>query len=313
MSKRLNGKELEDWFKDFAKRTGILNETPFKMEKIIGLLDEKLNQRLNYARTSIHNYFIDGQEWIEKTLNRQSLPYISEKVKNDFANRLADLAIGTDLVLKLKDTSGRAIQIAVDVTSNDMEVDNKLRKVRGYALPNSSSKINKNIPIVRAELGIDKHLVILLERTPGRLPSDEKLLEEIYSFAESVSVTRSLDLTNLDPSERTNWRQLEAANPEQMWQKYSKGVQSKASNVIALEAAKRAFRDDHTSEAVFLMLTHDPQYRQFLRRDGGDSKFADLHVRAIRAGAEVEVAKEQQQRKPQQSREPERGVDGPEL
>lgn len=307
MSRRLNGAELEEWFKDVARKAGILNETPFELEKTVRLFDEKLNHRLSWARTSIHKYFPDGEDWIDRTLHRRAIPNISAQLKHEFANRLADLVIGIDLVLQVKNTGGNTVQIAVDVTSNDREVDNKLRKVRGFSLPSSASKANKNIPLVREELGIDKHLVVLLERTPGRLPSTEKLLDVIYAFAESTSLTRKVDLTNLDTKDRTNWRQVEAADPARMWQKYTQGINSKASSVVALEAAKRAFKDNHSLEAILNMLTEDPQYRQFLRRDSGDRKAADTYAQSICTGAETAVASESSE----QSQAPR--VQGPQL
>ena len=312
-ARNLTGNDIEKWFKGFALKAEILGKVDKSLEEIVRLFNLKLNNRLISARVFVNRDYPYGNEWIDRILEGRSLSTIRPEIKQEFSDYLLDRVLASDTILTVQNSEGRNIKIAVDVTWNLSEERAKLLKVQGRSTATNKSENDKNIPEVRKLLGIDKHLILVVNNQTDQLPSDEKLLSEIYSFVDAKAKTRSLDLTNLDPSERTNWRQSEAANPEQMWQKYSKGVQSKASNVIALEAAKRAFRDNHTPEAVFQMLTHDPQYRQFLRRDSGNSKFADLHVRAIRAGAEVEVAKEQQQRKPQQNRGPERGMQGPEL
>ena len=190
MTQTLNGFELEDWVKDFAKKSGILDEKPFAAERTVILFSNKLNQRLSWARTEIGKVFIDSDEWLNQALNNQPIDGISAQVKNDFVNKLADLVMATDLVFQIKNSAGNTVKIAVDVTSNEMEVEDKLRKIRGYPTRNMVSKANKNIPEVRAELGIDKHLILLLNRTKTLLPSHATLLNTIYAFAESPTVTR---------------------------------------------------------------------------------------------------------------------------
>lgn len=305
----LNGPELEQWFKDFARKTGILVERPFEMESTIRLFNEKLNQKLNRARVFIHKDFDNGEDWIDRTIHRRSIPNLNSEVKTEFINRLADLVIGTDAVVQVKNTKGTNVKIAVDVTSNDEQADSKLKKVRGYSVSNQVSKANKNIPVVREELGISKHLILVLNNSTDQLPNAEKLLDVIYSLAESKSATRLADLKHLDERDRFNWRESEAADPSKMWQKYSRGINSKATNVIALEASKRALRDNHSPQAVLKMLTQDPQYRQFLRRDRGDCKAAETYANAILNSANIELSSQHEQPTSNKSKE----IDGPQL
>ena len=313
MSRYLSGPDVEKWFKDFARETGILKEDHFEMEKTIRLFNEQLNQRFTRARKFITNDFVFGDEWIDKVLTSKPLPNITQQVKNEFANRLADLTIGTDTIIQVKNNGGDNKVIAVDVTTNDATVQEKVRKIRGQFEPGAVSNKNANIPNVRTALGVDKHFVALFERTRGKLPSQEKMLDVIYSFAEAESKTRFLDLTNLDPKDRYNWRQEYEADPARMWQKYSQGIQSKASAIVAVEAVKRAYREKHSPEAILRMLTHDPQYRQFVRRDNGDNKAAEFSARAIYQRAVILLAEEEQQQMPQRGQDVSRGMEGPRL
>jgi hypothetical protein len=289
MARTLNGFELEDWVKDFAKKAGILNERAFKAEQTIVLFHQSLNQRFTWAKFEIDTQFVDSEKWIEQALNKQPLTGISNQVKNDFVNRLADLVIATDLVVQVKNSSGQTLQIAVDVTSDKKELDNKLRKIKGYPTKDMVSKANKNIPEVRATLEIDKHLILLLDRTKNLLPSPETLLNAIYSFAESPSITRATDLTNLEPKDRYNWRVEYEADPERMWKKYSQSFNTKPSALLGLEAAKHALRENHTPKAVLNMLTQEPQYREYLRRDGGDRARADTYAQRLLTKAQSDL------------------------
>ena len=289
MSKNLNGTEIEEWFKDFARKSGILKEDPFRMEEIIRLFDIHLNYRLNRARKFIGEDFVNGVEWIDNVIKKQSLPEISEKVKIDFSNRLADLVMGTDTVLQLKDSQGKDVKIAVDVTTNAPEVPDKLKKIRGYSSHESEHNKNENIPAVRSALGVDKHLIILLERTKNELPSHEKLLDAIYAFAKTTSKTRAVDLTSLDPKDRYNWRGEYETDPERLWKKYTQAFNAKSTAVLGLEVAKHALRENHTPKAVLNMLTYDPQYRIFLRRDNEDRTRADQHAQGILVKAQAEL------------------------
>lgn len=293
MAKSLNGFELEEWVKDFARKAGILDEKPFNIEQTIVLFSNKLNQKLNWTRTEINKIFIDSDKWIAQAIDNKPLTEVSDQVKNDFINKLADLVMATDLVVQLKNSAGENIKIAIDVTSNDKELEDKLRKIKGYPTKNMVSKANKNIPEVRSELGIDKHLILLLNRTKTLLPSQEALFDTIYAFAESSSVTRAVDLSILDPKDRYNWRVEYEADPERMWKKYTQAFNAKSTAVLGLEVAKHALRENHTPKAVLNMLTQDPQYREFFRRDGGDRTRADLYAKGIldKAQAELEQAR----------------------
>jgi virulence-associated protein VapD len=289
MTQTLNGFELEEWVKAFAKKSGILNEKPFIAEQTIVLFSNKLNQRLSWARTEIDKAFIDSDKWLDQAINNQPIKGVSEQVKNDFINKLADLVMATDLVVQLKNSAGKNVKIAVDVTSNKKELEDKLRKVKGYPTKNMVSKANKNIPEVRSELGIDKHLILLLNRTKTLLPSHATLLNAIYTFAESPTITRAVDLSNLELKDRYNWRVEYEADPERMWEKYTQSFNTKSTAVLGLEVAKQTLRENHTPKAVLNMLTQDPQYREYLRRDGGDRTRADRYAQGILAKAQAEL------------------------
>jgi hypothetical protein len=280
---------LRNGLRLLQKKSGILDETPFITEQTIVLYSDKLNQRLNWARPEINKLFIDGDKWLNQAINNQDITGVSEKVKNDFINKLADLVMATDLVVQLKNSAGKIVKIAVDVTSNEKELEDKLRKIKGYPTKNMVSKANKNIPEARTQLGIDKHLILLLNRTKTLLPSYKTMLNAIYSFAESPSVTRAVNLSTLEPKARYNWRLEYEADPERMWKKYTQSFNTKASAVLGLEVAKHALRENHSPKAVLNMLTQDPQYREYLRRDDGDRTRADLHAQGTLAKAQAEL------------------------
>ena len=74
-----------------------------------------------------------------------------------------------------------------------------------------------------------------------------------------------------------------------MWKKYTQAFNAKSTAVLGLEVAKHALRENHTPKAVLNMLTQDPQYREYLRRDGGDQTRADQHAQGILAKAQAEL------------------------
>jgi hypothetical protein len=279
-SKHLSGQEVEDWFRDFAQKAGIADKRTHSLEKVVRLLDDKLQWRLSQARLNAFQAFPDGPEWIDKISQGRSLPSIPADTKQEFVQFLLDRVVAIDASLKIRNSDGQEITIAVDVTTNATKEEEKLRKIRGHSGNEEGRNANNNrkIPEVRAELGYDKHIVLILNDDAQNLPRYEKMIDSIYAFAESKSQTSVLDLTELQPQERYDWRQEYEANPERMWQKYTAGLNLRSSSAITQEVTRRAIKAGHNEQAVLGMLTRDPQYRQIVRSDKGDQSRADNYA-----------------------------------
>ncbi|NJM67648.1 MAG: hypothetical protein HC851_19235 [Acaryochloris sp. RU_4_1] len=289
--KHLSGQEVEEWFRDFAQKAGIADKRTHSLEEVVRLLDDKLQWRLSQARLNAFQPFPDGSEWIDRITQGRSLPFIPADTRQEFVQFLLDRVVAIDVALKVKNSNGIEVAIAVDVTTNATKEADKLRKIRGHPgnEEGRNANNNRNIPDVRTDLGYDKHVVLILNDDPENLPSYEKLIDSIYAFAESKSRTRVIDLKELQPNERFNWRQEYEADPERMWQQYSAGLNLRGSVATTEEVIRRAIQAGHNEQAILTMLTRDPQYRQIVRTDKGDSLRANNYAATIYHRAKPKV------------------------
>jgi len=113
----------------------------------------------------------------------------------------------------------------VDVTTNPNLEGEKLDTIRGKKDPSDPPNFNrnKNLPAVRRELGINKHLVLIVN--PDCFPEPELLLGQLYAFANAPAKTGSLDLWMPTPELSFSLEQavIPPLTPQQLWNQYSQG------------------------------------------------------------------------------------------
>ncbi len=281
---QLNGTELEVWFKSIAQKAGVLDTQGFKLEEVVRLFNQSIAERFKSARKNIDLEYPYGNQWIDRILEGRSLQ-ISEKVKAEFADKLLDLTLATDAVIKGKNEAGVEIRIAVDVTWNKSRKTEKVQKIRGNSKPGKSEiELNKNIPSVRKKLGLDKHIVLLLENQTDRLPSPEKLLSVINAFAEEKSLTKVINLRNLPEQERFNWEGY-ACDPQKLWDECSPGIKERTAIETSVKIASKAMRKGHSPETVTQMIVHDPEYKRLLKLNQGVLTNSEAYAKFITAKA----------------------------
>jgi hypothetical protein len=179
--------------------------------------------------------------------------------------------------VKVRDNGGILKIIAVDVTVNPKEEEEKLGRIQGKPEPDDAVGYNRNanLPSVRKELGIDKHLVLTLNSDRQKLPSYEKLLTEIYAFANGRSRTGILDLGTL--SEKDLYREKEvqigsySSDPKQLYTAYVKEFAKRSAAEQLQGISRLAFFKGHSQERVSQILMHHPFFESYLKK-GQQSK-----------------------------------------
>ena len=279
--RELNGIELEDWFRSFAQRTGILDTQSFKLEEVVKLFDRHLNKRFADARPHIKVDFPYGNEWIDTILQGRPLSKVDDRIKQQLASKLLDLTLATDLVIKVKDEAGKDIRIAVDVTWNNSRKSEKIGKVRGLPKRNQeTTNQNQNVPVIRKRLGITKHLVLVFDNQTNKLPNDEKLLFEINNFAKANSLTNLVNFRNLPEQERFDWESY-ACDPKKLWDECSPGIKERTAIETSVTIATKAMRKGHSPETVSQMMVHDPEYKRLLKLNQGALMHPEGYARFI--------------------------------
>lgn len=102
--------------------------------------------------------------------------------------------MATDVILGIRDNLGRENLISVDVTSDPAKFKGKLNTIQGRREDGEPTKFNrsKNLPAVRKQLGIDKHLVLVIN--PNHPPDRQVLLSELYAFTNQQTKTGVINL-----------------------------------------------------------------------------------------------------------------------
>jgi curved DNA-binding protein CbpA len=255
----LSGEEAEDWFREFAAKTGILAQPDYKLESLVRLVDNQLQKRLTLSMLNVHEEVPDAPDWLENILASRSVD-ISVRERLAFVKYILDKVVAIDDLIEVKNNRGQNIRIAIDVTTNYREEEEKLNKIRGLPelAEHQSSNRNKNIPLVRKQLGIDKHLILVLNNQIDKLPSHEKLLNDIYTFANDRSNTKSLNLFEVREHERFIPDPSTQLKPQTLWQTFSKGLASKSNPEISTQICIRAIRAGVSEANVLKMLEYDP-------------------------------------------------------
>lgn len=277
--RRLTGEELENFFKDFAKQAGILESKVSTLEDVVKLFEAKLPYKFAKAERFVKDDYPSAGEWFDKILNRRTLPLIREDIKEKLTNRLLDLVIATDAVVKVRGNDGIEKKIAVDVTANYTKEQEKVDKIRGSSGPLSRPvNHNQNLPQVRKALGIEKHIILVMNNMTDNLPSFEKLLTEIYAFANVQSKTRVLDLRQLGNDQKLDWQRDIEEDPHRLWRLCSQSLTSKIPLERSIEVANRAISRGFTRDVILKMLTLDPEYKRLVTQNKGDRINADKYA-----------------------------------
>lgn len=272
----MNRSELKDWIQAFAKQFEMAGSISMPVEEIIQTLDLYYQRRLSSIRANINNDYPQGTQWLNAAISGMQLD-LEPNVKQRFQDYLLERALNTDALLQITTAEKDQLTLAIEIHQSEDE---------------ERGPIYSNIELIRKLLGIDKHLILILDSELNQMPKHSLLLERIKTFAIDPTHPKKVNFSNLDPWDIHNWQAELAEDPNRMWKTYCHGIAASASNLIALEAAKRAFRNNHTSRSVFAMLTQEPTYRELLKRDRGNPKFADRHAQAICFSAEADVALE---------------------
>lgn len=280
--RRLTGEELENFFKHFAKQSGILDSKVSKLEDVVRLFEAKLPYKFAKAERFVKDDYPSAGEWFDKILNRRTLSPIREDIKEKLTNRLLDLVIATDAVVKVRGNDGIERKIAIDVTANFTKEQEKVDKIRGISGPlKKQVNHNQNLPQVREALGIEKHIILVMNNVTDNLPSFEKLLAEIYAFANVQSKTRVLDLRQLSDDQKLDWKTDVQENPQRLWLQHSQGLTTKIPLERSIEVANRAIGRGFTRDAILKMLVLDPEYKRLVNQNKGDRTNADKYASLI--------------------------------
>lgn len=280
--RRLTGEELENFFKYFAKQTGILDSKVSKLENVVRLFEEKQPYKFAKAERFVRDDYPSASEWFDKILNQRALPSIREDIKEKLTNRLLDLVIATDAVVKVRGNDGLERKIAIDVTANFTKEQEKVDKIRGISGPiKRPVNHNQNLPEVREALGIEKHIILIMNNMTDNLPSFEKLLAEIYAFANVHSKTRVLDLRELTDEQKLDWKKDVEEDPQRLWVQHSQGLTSKIPLERSIEVANRAIKKGFTRDVILKMLILDPEYKRLVNQNKGDRANADKYTSLV--------------------------------
>lgn len=261
---KTQGTVAEEWLKDLAGRHGILNSKVFSLEKVAPLLNTKLQSKLTLARPYLDRRYADASQWLNTILLEHRKAHGSAQEKTELAAWLLDLCVATDVILSLRDDRGQEQVIAVDVTTNPNLEGEKLDAIRGKKDPNDPPNFNrnKNLPEVRRELEINKHLVLIVN--PDRFPEPEVLLGHLYAFANAPAKTGSLDLWVPTPELSSSPEQAATPppTPQQLWHHYSQGgQQTNLAHII-----RTAKVDGQAPEMIARILDYHPSYQSLAQK-----------------------------------------------
>lgn len=275
-----SGAAAEAWVKEFAKTYGILSSLEFSLEKVVKLLDEKLQFKLSRARPHLSAKFSFANEWLDSILYRTGRATGKAKEKAGLAALLLDSAMATDVIFTLRDNHGKEQVIAVDVTSNPHEEQYKLNTIRGQRDHRDFPGFNQNANIANArkELGIDKHLVLVIN--PKKPPQHEALLNELYTFANHAAKTSSINLF-LPFVEIPLEQQKEKPSPltpQELWQKYSNEAKTNSNIQRQVAVVEKALQSGLEAKLPDI-LACDPFVQKIQREQGGQK--AQNHIQTI--------------------------------
>lgn len=189
------GRVVEKWVKEQVRKQHLSFYPPFDLEQVVKLLDTKLQRRLMFARMYVDQELSYANDWIDRVLTNKQLPErASTQAKKDLVEKLLDQALATDLLVAVNNNQGQKCVIAIDVTCNPTKEKSKLNTIQGKREDGDLGKFNRNqnLPTVRKQLGIDKHIVLVLNHQ--HLPTAEEIVNQLYAVANQPAQTRAVNL-----------------------------------------------------------------------------------------------------------------------
>lgn len=139
------GFSAEVWFRARMLSLRMLDPQPPSLETIKNVLNQYFKGRVERALLHMIDD-LDPEEWL-------------------------DLIFKVDVLLSLQNIEGRALRIAVDITTSPVDVADKIEMI--------SSRL---FQIARRKLEIDRHWVVLVN--PLSLPSRDRLLDVFYEVVD---------------------------------------------------------------------------------------------------------------------------------
>ena len=278
----LLGFEVEEWFKAFAKASQIHYQHDYSLKSVVNLLEAKMPTRLQKSRDRLYGDYPEGNEWIDTILLAGNQPAIPSKTKDEFVLYLLDTVVSTDCLIEVDSNSGHTQRIAVDVTTDAREETAKINRIQGRPEKSDRSGENRNINYgsVRKALGIDQHLILILNRDKRLLPSYDKLLSELQSFANSPSKTNVINLQNVPEQDRFINQTL-PETPQQIWNRYNQELNLKDPAQRIREIATRTYQDCLTRETAIEVLLEDPFFQGMKSRPAQAQKLAAQAIERI--------------------------------
>jgi hypothetical protein len=280
-SDRLTGSQIEEWLKDFALRIGIIAKPDLSLERTVRLIQSNLDIRFRAAMVYSPNLQRE-REYIESILQGRS-PNIPIGRKESIKDGLLDYAVATDVCIKLKDASGKDIMIAIDVTGNPAEEQEKIDRVRGLPEIDDPSGFNRNenLPFTRKELGIDRHLVLVVKSNRALLPTETQLLGELEAFAQGKSRTGVLNLSEIH---------LQAIqSPQAAWTKLSQGLGKLEHVERLIQIARRSIEQGDLREFTAKILSEDPFVKGLSGRANPEQLIDQLILRGSLSTNDLQV------------------------
>jgi hypothetical protein len=132
---RLTGPQAEEWFKKFAERAYLLSTLEYSTLSLVRLLTKELPHRLTNARMFIYGNIPLGDEWIDEILSGKTPAIFTKSDQEELSAYLLDRVVATDALVKARDNNGIIKTIAVDVTVNPREEEEKLGRIQGKPEP----------------------------------------------------------------------------------------------------------------------------------------------------------------------------------
>ncbi len=306
MVEKPQGELAEEWVKEFARRNRILSKQDYSLEQVVIAFNNKLQLRLHSARLHVDKFFPFANDWLDLILNDRSLPErSSQQSKIELTHKLLDLVLATDLVVALKDNRGRTQEIAIDVTADPQKEQEKLNTIQGRRKDRDPNKFNRNrnIPEIRESLGINKHLVLVVN--PNSPPTYERLLAELHGFANVSTQTRLINLwvPNLEKSRSEQQSEISALMPQELWRKYNQGITTRSDIQRQVAIAQKALQEGLQAKLPDI-LACDPFVQKVQREQGGEK--ARKHIQIVIRAVNVKFEASQQ---PSQAPKREQGRD----
>jgi hypothetical protein len=223
---QLSGVDVEKLFDRFTRDFAIdYSINPDEQVNFVKSLDLYLSGRLQFAIEFGDKEFPQAPEWL-KDIRADRLPVDLQDSESlgQWTKFLADRVLAMDSIVQINNDDGKPVVIGIDVTVNTQRqvLDKKLAKIQGNKTNDREEfNQNKNIPRVRKEYGVDKHIVLVLPSESSQLPSFEQVLDRLHVVANDSKDTKTINLTGLHSDKTLDWQKyFEQRKPINLWKRY---------------------------------------------------------------------------------------------